>query len=109
MGIREKILKMRAKAKGMTVPEYQEYMKKRKAEMKRFREELKRKEREEKKKFEKWKITEKYKRKRKQIKSGKKQEGLLGLLGGSEEQGEDPLGLFGSPKKSRKKRKKRKR
>jgi len=111
--LRKKILKTKAKLKGMTVPEYHKYFMQQKAEKKKFKEELRRKEREEKQKHEKWKIEQKYKQKRKQVKTGKASGalGIIELLGGSQSKqaNADPLGLFSSPvkKKKRKRRKKR--
>lgn len=85
----EKLTKARAKSLGMTV-----------AELKKARLELKRKEKQERLKHEKWKITEKYRLKRKLQKSRKPT---------------DPFALlFGTPlqpqkKKPKKKRRKKKR
>jgi len=112
-GLREKLLKAKAKAHGMTVPELKSYLVERKVEKRKFKEELRRKEREEKQKHEKWKIEQKYKQKRKQVKTGKSSGalGIIELLGGStnKQANTDPLGLFGSSakKKKRKRRKKR--
>jgi hypothetical protein len=112
-GLRAKLLKAKAKAHGMTVPELEKYLAERKVEKRKFKEELRRKEREEKQKHEKWKIEQKYKQKRKQVKTGKSGGvlGLIELLGGSQSKGvnADPLGIFSSPtrKKKRKRRKKR--
>ena len=103
----------KAKAYGMTVPELRRHLAKRKAEKRKFKEELRRKEREERGKFLKWKVEQKYKQKRKQTKRGKQTGalGILEMLGGSTSMGanDDPLGIFGSPtrKKTRKKRRKK--
>lgn len=109
--VKEKLEKTKAKAHGMTVPELRQHLTKRKAEKRKFKEELRRKEREERQKFEKWKVEQKYKGKRKQVKTGKSTGalGLIELLGGSPPKGAkaDPLGLFGPPKKKRKKRRKK--
>lgn len=100
----------KAKAYGMTVPELRRHLAKRKVEKHKFKEELRRKEREERQKFLKWKVERKYKQKRKQVKSGK-QTGALGVLemfGGSTSTrgNDDPLGIFGPPKRKKKRRKK---
>lgn len=104
--------KAKAKAHGMTVPELRSYLAKRKVEKRKFKAELRVKEEQEKVKFEKWKIEQKYKQKRKQVKSGKSSGalGIIELLGGStSSKGADPLGLFSSStrQKKRKRRKKR--
>ena len=111
--VKARFEKAKAKAHGMTVPELRKYLAKRKTEKRKFKLELRRKEEEERQKFKKWQIEQKYKQKRKQVKTGKST-GALGfveLLGGSSSKraGTDPLGLFGSPtkKKKRKRRKKR--
>jgi len=112
--LREKLLKAKAKAHGMTVPELKRHLAKRKAENRKFKQELKRKEQEQKLKHEQWKIEQKYKQKRKAVKKGKRSGalGILEALGGSTSArgSDDPLGIFGSPtrkKKSKKRRKKR--
>lgn len=112
--LRAKLLKTRAKLKGMSVTQYKKHMKEQKAERKRFNEELRKKKREEELKHKKWQIEQKYKQKRKQVKKGKRTGalGVLEILGGSTSQSgsDDPLGLFSSPtrkKKSKKRRKKR--
>jgi len=93
----------------MTVPQLREYQANIKAEKRTARLSLKAKEREERLKFEQWKVEQKYKRKRKQAKSRKKSGGLLEMLGGTTQRSSnDPLGLFGSPKKTTRKRKRRK-
>jgi len=111
-GLREKLLKAKAKAHGMTVPELKQYLAERKVEKRKFKEELRRKEREEKQKHEKWKIEQKYKQKRKQVKTGKSSGalGLIELLGGStsKKANVDPFGLFGSPAKKTKRKKRKK-
>lgn len=108
-----KMERMKAKAHGMTVPELRQHLRKRKTERRAFKAELKRMEREERQKFEKWKITQKYKQKRKATKEGKPG-GALGLimdLGGPGKASKDgdPLGIFSGQKKQRthKKRKKK--
>lgn len=113
--VKAKLERAKAKHHGMTVPELREHLKKRKAERRAFKAELRRKEREERQKYEKWKIEQKYKQRRKRVKAGKPTGflGALEALGGSQKKsdpllGPDPLGLFGSPKKKRKRRKKRK-
>jgi len=96
----------------MTVTEYKKHMKERKAERKRFNEELQKKKREEELKHRKWQIEQKYKEKRKPVKKGKRSgvEGFVELFGSSTSKGvkADPLGFFGSPTKKRKVKKKRK-
>ena len=108
--IREKLLKAKAKAHGMTVPELKQYLAERKVEKYKFKMELRRKEQKEKAKFEKWKVEQKYKQKRKQAKAGKSTGvlGMIELFGGSPSKttNPDPLGLFGPPTKKRKRRKK---
>lgn len=107
--VKEKLERFKAKRHGMTVPELREHMRQRKEERKRFKLELKEKERAEHQKFEEWKIEQKYKQKRKQVKKGGGGSitDVIYTLGGrpSEERGSDPLGLFGSPKRSTRKRK----
>ena len=93
--LKKRIEQNKAKRLGMTVEEMRSYKK-----------QLKTKEATEKLKFEKWQIEQKYKKKRKQTKKGKGGvTGLLEGLSGSGDMfgGDDPLGIFGSPKKSRKK------
>jgi len=104
--------KAKAKAHGMTVPELRQHLKKRKAEKRAFKAELRKKEQEERQKFEKWKVERKYKQKRKAVKKGKATGalGVLEMLGGKPQKGgSDPFGLFSSPKKPRKKKRKKKR
>ena len=109
--VRVSFEKAKAKAHGMTVPELRAHLKKRKAEKRAFKAELRKKEQEERQKFEKWKIEQKYKGKRKAVKSGKGGgvTGLIEVLGGSGQKsgGSDPFGFFGSPTRKKKKRKRR--
>jgi len=95
-----KLEKARAKHHGMTVEELRAYQAR-----------LRSKKREEQLKYEEWKIEQKYKRKRKQAKKGKSGgiAGFIEFLGGSPQKtsSSDPLGLFGTPKKKRKKRRKK--
>lgn len=111
--VKDSFERAKARAHGMTVPELREHLRKRKAERRAFKAELRRKEEEEKAKFEKWKIEQKYKRKRKQVKSGKRV-GVLGaleVLGGTPSKkggGYDPFGIFTTPKQSRKRKRRKK-
>jgi hypothetical protein len=112
--VRASFEKAKAKAYGMTVPELRRHLAKRKAEKRAYKEELRRIEAREKAKFEKWKIKQKYKRKRKLFKAGKAGRGALAeftgameMLGGKPQKGgPDPFGIFGTPSKPRRKRRK---
>lgn len=104
--------KAKARAYGMTVPELRQHLTKRKAEKRKYKMELRQKEQAEKVKFEKWKIEQKYRQKRKQAKKSGSTGimGVLGMLGGSPSQkGDyDPLGLFGSPTKTKRRKRRKK-
>ena len=106
--VRDKFEQAKARAWGMTVPELRQHLMKRKAEKRKYKMELRRKEQEEKQKFEKWKIEQKYKRKRIQAKKGRGSTGLTGMLemlGGPPQKADyDPLGLFGSPTKTKRRK-----
>lgn len=120
--VKDSLERAKAKVHGMTVPELREHLRTHKAEKRAFKVELRKKEHEERAKFEKWKIEQKYKAKRKQVKSGKG--GFKGslaefgsameVLGGKpskKDAGYDPFGIFGpstsaKPKRKRKRRKK---
>lgn len=111
--VKDSLERAKAKAHGMTVPELREHLRKRKAERREFKAELRKKERAERAKFEKWKIERKYKQKRKQVKSGKSS-GILGsleMLGGKPSKKDanyDPLGIFGPPKRLTRRKTRRK-
>ena len=99
--LRQKRTEAKAKRLGMTVPEYSQ-----------AKRELKRKEGQERVKFEKWKIEQKYKQQRKQVKQRKgKGPSVTAMLeslgGGFGSGGSDPLGLFGSKKTKKRKTTKR--
>jgi len=110
--VKDKFERAKARAHGMTVPELRVHLRERKAEKKAFKAELRKKEQAERQKFEKWKIEQKYKQKRKQAKSGKSS-GVLGaleMLGGSPSKksaGYDPFGIFSTPRKTSRKRRKK--
>jgi len=109
--VKASLEKAKAKAHGMTVPELRAHLAKRKVEKRAFKAELRKKEEAERQKFEKWEIEQKYKRKRKAVKSGKAMGalGVLELLGGKPQKGvADPFSFFGEPKKPRKKKRKKK-
>lgn len=112
--VKDKFERVKARAHDMTVPELREHLKKRKVEKRAFKAELRKKEHAERQKFEKWKIEQKYKQKRKQVKSGKSSGVLsaLEMLGGTpskKSSGYDPFGIFGEPRRSTRKRKTQKR
>ena len=99
---KREITKIKAKAKGMTVKEYQ-----------RYKQDLKRKGKEERLKHEKWKIEQKYKRKREPRKRGATGVGILDTLADisanvTRNLEREVLGLP-SPRRKRKKTKKQKR
>lgn len=109
---REKLERFKAKAHGMSVPELREHLKQQKARKKARKARLRQKEMGEREKFEAWKIEQKYKRKRKQVKEGKSSAvGLLKVLGGTPSKSEgpydDPFNIFGGSKRKKRRRRKR--
>lgn len=112
--VRKRLEEAKAKHHGMTVDELRAHLKKRKEERKKFKMELREKEQFERQKFERWKIQQKYKERRRDVKSGKKSSGPMGFLnmlgGGSETRRNgyfsDPFGVFGPPQQPTKRREK---
>lgn len=98
-GLKRRAKKRRAKELGVSVEE-----------LEKIRKELKQLEGKERVKFAKWKIQQKYKQKRKQAKSGKSPSitSMLESLAGSPPES-DPLGIFETQRKSKKKSTRRKR
>lgn len=121
--VKDSLERAKARAHGMSVPELREHLRTHKAEKRAFKVELRKKEHEERAKFEKWKIEQKYKQKRKLVKSGKGGfKGSLAEFGSAMEvlggkpskkgEGYDPFGIFGpatgvGSKRKKKRRKKR--
>ena len=110
-GVKDSFERAKARAHGMTVSELREHLKRRKVEKRAFKAELRKKEEAERQKFEKWKIEQKYKRKRKQVKKGKSSGimGALEMLGGTPSKkasSYDPFNIFSKPTRKKRRRKK---